>query len=67
MKTVIGPSPVILPTLPLVLGPGGATMLGWRDPFETWRLVLGTVCAIYAAIVTVRSLWRVVASMMKPP
>ena len=29
---------------------------GDRDLFETWRLILATVCGIYATIVTLRSL-----------
>lgn len=28
-----------------------------RDLFESWRLILGTVCTLYAVVVTVRSLW----------
>jgi len=31
--------------------------LGDHDLFETWRLLLGVACSIYAAIVTARSLW----------
>ncbi|MFQ5411183.1 MAG: hypothetical protein ACE5EC_02760 [Phycisphaerae bacterium] len=30
---------------------------GDRDLFETWRLILGTVCGIYALVVTLRSLF----------
>ena len=33
-------------------------VLGGRDLFELWRLVLGTICTIYATVVMVRSLWR---------
>ena len=32
-------------------------MLGDRDLFELWRVVLATICGIYATVVTVRSLW----------
>lgn len=32
-------------------------ILGGRDLFELWRLLLGTVCTIYAIVVTARSLW----------
>lgn len=28
-----------------------------RDLFETWRLILGTACSVYAIVVTARSLW----------
>jgi hypothetical protein len=30
-----------------------------RDLFQTWRLVLTTVCAVYAIVLTVRSAWRI--------
>ncbi|MBN2561486.1 MAG: hypothetical protein JXQ75_11210 [Phycisphaerae bacterium] len=33
-------------------------VLGGRDLFEVWRLVLGTICTIYALVMTARSLWR---------
>jgi len=32
-------------------------MLGDRDLFELWRVVLATICGVYATVVTVRSLW----------
>lgn len=33
-------------------------IFGGRDLFEVWRLLLGTICTIYAVVVTGRSLWR---------
>ena len=35
-----------------------ADIFGGRDPFEVWRFLLGTLCTVYAAVVTGRSLWR---------
>ncbi len=37
---------------------GGHGLLGGRDLFELWRLLLCTVCMIYAGVVTLRSLLR---------
>ncbi len=34
-------------------------LLQGRDLFQTWRLVLATVCVVYAVIVTTRSAWRI--------
>lgn len=33
-------------------------ILGGRDLFQLWRLFLCTTCAVYAAVVSGRSLWR---------
>ncbi len=32
-------------------------MFGERDLFEVYRLVLTTICGVYAAVVIARSLW----------
>lgn len=29
-----------------------------RDLFESWRLLLGLLCTVYAAVVTIRSTWE---------
>lgn len=37
-----------------------------RDLFELWRLLLGTICTIYATVITVRSLWGWVVYLSVP-
>lgn len=37
-----------------------------RDLFELWRLLLGTICTIYAIVVSVRSLWSWVVYLSVP-
>jgi uncharacterized membrane protein len=44
--------------LPIICDIQAAGLLGGRDLFQVWRLLLTTICAIYAAVVAARSLWR---------
>jgi hypothetical protein len=37
-----------------------------RDVFEEWRLILGTVCTIYAVVVTTRSIYGWIAYFTQP-
>ncbi len=37
-----------------------------RDTFELYRLMLGTVCTIYALAVTGRSLWEWIVYLSQP-
>ena len=44
----------------------GADLLGGRDLFEVWRFLLGTLCTIYAIVMTARSLWGWIAYLSAP-
>ncbi len=37
-----------------------------RDLFESWRLLLTVVCAVYVTLMTGRSLWRIAAQLSGP-
>ena len=41
-------------------------MFGGRDVFESWRLLLTTVCSIYALVITGKSLWEWVVYLSAP-
>ena len=40
--------------------------LGDQDSFELWRLLLAAACSVYAALVTLRSLWTWVVYFSGP-
>ena len=41
-------------------------IFGGRDLFESWRLLLTTVCSIYALVITGKSLWEWVVYLSAP-
>ncbi len=41
-------------------------ILGGRDLFQLWRLVLCATCTVYALVVAGRSLWRICVHLSGP-